>query len=147
MHINHLVVVAQSLSHVWLWNPVDCSTSGFLFLHYLPEFAQTHVHWVSDAIQPSHPLLPSSPTALNLSQHQGLFQWIDSLRQVAKGLELQLQHQSFQWIFKSQFPLGWTGWISLEPKGLSGVFSNTTVWRHLFFGTQPSLWSNSHIHT
>ena len=58
--------------------PMDCSTPGFPVLHHLLEFAQTHVHWVSDAIQPSHPLLPPSPPALNLSQHQGLFQWVDS---------------------------------------------------------------------
>ena len=65
--------------------------------HQLLEFTQTHVHWVSDAIKPSHPLLPPSPLALNLSQHQGLFQWVSSLYQVAKVLEFQLQHQSFQW--------------------------------------------------
>ena len=69
---------------------------GFSVLHYLLEFAQTHVHWVSDAIQPSHPF-PSPPT-FNLSHHQGLFQWVGSLHQVAKELELQFQHQSFQWI-------------------------------------------------
>ena len=63
-------------SHPTLCDPIDCSTPGFPVLHYLLEFAQTHVHWVGDAIQPSHPLSPSSPPALNLSQHQGLFQWI-----------------------------------------------------------------------
>ena len=68
---------------------MDCSTSGFPVLHYLPEFAQTHVHWVRDALQPSHLLLPSSP-ALNLSQHQGVFQWVGSLHQVTKVLELHL---------------------------------------------------------
>ena len=79
-------------------NPMDCSTPGFPVLHYLPEFAQTHVHWVDDVIQPSHPLSPLSPPALNLSQHQGLLQWVSSSHQVAKVLEFQLQHQSFQWI-------------------------------------------------
>ena len=69
--------------------------SGFPVLHYLPELAQTHVHRVSDAIQPSHPLLPPSPPALNLSEHQGLFQRVRPLHQVAKVLELQFQHQSF----------------------------------------------------
>ena len=83
-----------------LCEPLDCSTLGFPVLHYLPEFAQIHIHWVSDAIQSSRPLLPSSPPALNLSQHQGLFQWADSSHQVAKVLELRLQHQSFQWIFR-----------------------------------------------
>ena len=67
-------------------NPTNYSTPGFPVLHYLPEFAQTHVHWVSDAIQPSHPLLPPSPPALNLFQHQGLFQWVGSLHHVAKVL-------------------------------------------------------------
>ena len=73
-----------------LWDPRDCCTPGFPVLHYLPEFDQTHVHWVDDAIQPSHPLSPASPPALNLSQHQGLFQWVNSLQKVAKVLELQL---------------------------------------------------------
>ena len=70
-------------------------------LHCLPELAQTHVHRVGDAIQPSHPLPSPSPFAFNLSQHQGLFQWVSSSHQVAKVLELQLQHQSFQWIFRT----------------------------------------------
>ena len=69
-------------------------------LHQLPELAQTHVPQVSDATQPSHPLSSPSPPAFNLSQHQGLFQWVSSLHQVAKVLEFQLQHQSFQWIFR-----------------------------------------------
>ena len=91
-----VVVVVQSLkSCPTLCNPMDCSTPGFSVLHYLPEFSQTHVHWVSDAIYPSHPLSSPSPPALNLSHHQGLFQWVDSLHQVAKVLEFQLQHQSF----------------------------------------------------
>ena len=71
-----------------LWDSMDCSMPGSSVLHCLPEFAQIHVHWVSDAIQQSHPLLPSSPFAFNLSQHQGLFQWVSSLHQVAKVLEL-----------------------------------------------------------
>ena len=82
-----------------LCDPMNCSTSGFPVLHYLPEFAQTHVLWVDDAIQPFHPLLPSGPLALNLSQRQ----WVGSLHQVAKVLELQLQHPPFQWIFRVDF--------------------------------------------
>ena len=77
-----------------------------------PGFAQTHIHWVGDAIWPSHPLSSPSP-AFNLSQHQGLFQWVSSLHQVAKVLEFQLQHQSFQWIFKVNFLydlLVWSPW-------------------------------------
>ena len=71
--------------------------------YQLPEFIQTHVHWIGDAIQPSHPLSSLSPPALNLSQHQGLFQSVNFLHQVAKVLEFQLQHQSFQWIFRTDF--------------------------------------------
>jgi len=93
------VADVQSLSCVWLCDSMNCSSPGFPILHYLPKFAQTHVHWVGDAIQPSYPLLPPS-FALNLSQHQGIFQWADSLHQVPKVLELHLQHQSFQWIFR-----------------------------------------------
>ena len=93
--------VAQSCPT--LWDPMDCSTPGFPVLHHLLELAQNHVHWVSDAIQPSHPLLPPSLSAFSLSQHQGLFQWVSSSYQVTKVLEFQLQHQSFQWIFRTDF--------------------------------------------
>ena len=72
-------------------HPMDCSTPGFPVPYYLPEFSQTHVHWFSDTIQPSHPLSPPSPLAFNLCQHQGLFQWADSSHQVAKVLEFPLQ--------------------------------------------------------
>ena len=114
----------------------------------LPEFTQIHVHWVGDAIQSSHPLSSPSPPTFNLSQHQGLFKWVSSSPQVAKVLEFQLQHQSFQWVnIQDWFPLWWTGWISLQSKGFSRVFSNTTVQKHQFFYTQPSLWSKCHIHT
>ena len=85
-----------------LW-PMDCSTPGFPVHHQLLETAQTHVHRVGDAIQPSHPLLSPSPPAFNLSQDQDLFQWVGSLHQMAKVLELQLQHRSFQWIFSIDF--------------------------------------------
>ena len=86
-----------------LCNPMDCSTPGFPVLHQLLGLAQTHVHQVSDAIQPSHPLLSPSSPAFSLSQHQGLFQGVSSSHQVAKVLEFQLQHQSFQWIFRVDF--------------------------------------------
>ena len=74
-----------------LCDPMDCSMSRFPVHHQLLELAQTHVHWVSDAIKPSHPLLPPSPPSFNLSQHQGLFQWVCSLHQVVKVLEFQLK--------------------------------------------------------
>ena len=109
-----------------LCEPMNRSTPGLPIHHQLPEFTQTHVHQVGDAIQPSHPLSSSSPPALNHSQHQGLFRWVSSSHQVAKILEFQLQHQSFQWT-QDWSPLGWTGWISLQSKGLSRVFSNATV--------------------
>ena len=83
---------------------MDCSMAGFPVHHQLPELTQTHVHRVGNAIQPSHPLSSPSP-AFNLSQHQGLFQWVSSLHQVVKVLEFQLQHQSFQWIFRTENPM------------------------------------------
>ena len=97
-------------------NPMDGSTPGSPVLHYLPELAQTHVHWVSDVIQPSHPLSPPSPPTLNLSQHLGLFQWVGSLHQVAKVLELQFQHQSFHWIFRVHFLRDWLVWSPCSPR-------------------------------
>ena len=116
---------------------MDCSTPGFPVHHQFPELAQTHVHWVGDAIQPSHPQLFPSP-AFNFSQHQRLFQWVTSLHQLAKVLEFQLQHQSFQWIFGTDsFRMVWLD--LLEVKGLSRVFSNTIVQKHQFFSTQFSL--------
>ena len=80
-----------------------CSMPGLPVHHQLPEFTQTNVHWVGDATQPSRCLSSPSPPTFHLSQHQGIFQWVSSLHQVAKGLEFQLQHQSFQWIFRTDF--------------------------------------------
>ena len=93
--------VAQSCPT--LCDPMNRSTPGFPVHHQLPESTQTHVYQVDDAIQPSHPLSSLTPLALNLSQHQGLFQWVSSSHQMAKVLEFQLQHQSFQWIFRTDF--------------------------------------------
>ena len=84
-----------------LCNPMNHSTPGLPVHHQLLESTQTHVHWVGDAIQPSYPLLSPSPPALNLSQHQGLFQWVSSSHEVAKVLEFQLQYQSFQWTLRT----------------------------------------------
>ena len=86
---------------------MDCNTPGFPVHHQLPEFTQTHIHWVGNAIQPSHPLSSPSPPAFNLSQNQGLSQWGSSSHQVAKVLEFQLQHQSFRWIFRTDFLQDW----------------------------------------
>ena len=92
--ISHFISVAESC--LTLCDPMDCSTLSFPVHHQLPEFAQTHVHQVTDAIQPSHPLSPPSPPAFNPSQQLGLFKGVSSSYQVAKVLEFQLQHQSFQ---------------------------------------------------
>ena len=86
---------------------MDCSMPGLPVHHQLQESTQTHVHLVDDAIQPSHPLSSLSPPAFNLSQHQGLFQWVNSSHEVAKVLESQLQYQSFQWIFRTDFLWDW----------------------------------------
>ena len=125
-------LVAQScLTHC---DPMNCSMPGLPVHYQLLEFTQTHVHRVGDAIQPSHPLSSPSPPAPNPSQHQGLIQWVNSSYEVAKVLELQLQHHSFQRNIQDWFLLGLTGWIALQSKGLSRVFSNTTVQKHQFFG-------------
>ena len=113
-----------------------CSTPGFPVRHQLLEPSKIHVHWVGDAIQPSHPLSSPSQPTFNLSQHQGLFQWISSFHQAAKVLEFQLQHKSFN---QDWLPLALTDWMSLVSKGLSRVFSNATVQKHQFFGAQLPL--------
>ena len=123
-------------------DPTDCSTPGFPVLHYLLGFAQIHVHWVSDAIQPSHPLLPPAPT-LNLSQHQGLFQWVSSLHQVAKVLELQLQLQSLQWYSGLiSFRIDWFDLLAIQGtlKSLLQHHSSKAwiIWHSAFFTVQLS---------
>ena len=92
----------QWLSRIWLF-VTPWTAARFPVHHQLLESTQTHVHWVGDAIEPSHPLSSPSPPSHNPSQHQGLFQWVSSSHQVAEVLELQLQHQSFQWIFMVDF--------------------------------------------
>ena len=117
----------QSLSCVRLFETPWIAARQASVHHQLPEFTQTHVHQVGNAIQPSHPLSSSSPPAPNPSQHQGLFQCVNSSHEMAKLLEFQLQHQSFQWLVGSP----------CSPRD-SRVFSNTTVQKHQFFGAQPS---------
>ena len=104
---------------------MPCSMPGLPVHHQLPELAKTHVHQVGDAIQPSHLLSSPSPATFNLSQNQGLFQWVSSSHQVAKVLEFQLQHQSFQWIFRAGFPLGW---VKVKVKSLSRVWRFAPPW-------------------
>ena len=127
--------VAQSC--LTLCDPRDyCSTLGLPVHHQLPEFIQTHGHWVGDAIQPSHPLSSPSPPAFSLSQHQGLFRWVSYLHQVAKVLRVSASTALFPMNIQDWFPLGWTGWVSSQSKGLSRIFSNPTVQKHQFFGAQ-----------
>ena len=116
---------------------MNCSMPGFPVRHQLPELAQTHVHRVSDTIQPSHPLSSPSPPTFNLSQHQGLFQWVSSLHQVAKVLEFQLQHQSFQW--STACPLHWKAVLTAGPPGKSqGVVLRLQACGHLWQWPQES---------
>ena len=136
--------VAQSCPT--LCDPMNRSTPGLPVHHQLEEFTQTHVHRVSDGIQPSHPLSSPSPPAPDPSQHQSfpmsqLFTWGGQSTGVS-ALASFLPKKSQGWS-----PSEWTGWISLQSKGLSRGFSNTTVQKHQFFSTQPSSQSNSHIHT
>ena len=126
-----------------LCDPMDCSMPGLPVHHQLPEFTQTHVHWVGDTIQPSHPLLSPSPPVLNLSQHQALFKLVSSLHQVAKVLGVSASASVLTMNIQDWSPLGWTGWMSLHSKGLSRVFSNTTVQKYKFFSAHCSINSYS----
>ena len=132
--------VAQSCPT--LCNPIDYSTPGFPVLHQLLELAQTHVHWVGDAIQQSHPLSYPSPPAFNLSQHQGLFHWVSG----GQSIGISASASVFPINIQDWFLLRLTVWI-FQSKGLSRVFSNTTLQKHQVFSTQLSLSSNSPIHT
>ena len=122
-----------------LFNRMDCSTPGLPVHHQLQKFTQTHVHWIGDAIQPSHPLSSPSPPTFNLSQQQGLFKWVSSWHQVAKVLGVSASASVLPMNIQDCFPLEWTGWISLQFKWLSRVFFNITVQKHQFFGAQFSL--------
>jgi len=123
-----------------LCNPMDYSTPGFPVHHQLLELAQTHVHWVGDAIQPSHPLPspllpPSIFPSIRVFSSESLFtSGGQSIGVSASASVLPMNIQNWS-------PLGWTGWISLQSKGLSRVFFNTRVQKHQFFGSQLSLWS------
>ena len=112
----HIQFSSADQSCPTLCDPMNCRTPGLPVHHLLLEFTQTHVHWVGDAIQRSHPPLSLSPFTFNLSQHQGLFQWVSSSHQVAKVLELQLQRQSFQWIFRVDFLQSWLVWSLCCPR-------------------------------
>ena len=126
-------VVSDSL------HPMNRSMPGLPVHHQLPESTQTHVHRVSDAIQPSHPLSTASPPALNLSQHQDLFKMSQLFAIRGQSIGVSASTSVLPVNTQDWPPLGWTGWISLQSKGLSRVFSNTTVQKHQFFSTQLSL--------
>ena len=128
----------QSLSPVWLCGPMDCSTPGLPVHHPLPELAQTHVHRVSDAIQPSHPVVPFS-SCLQSFPASGSFQMSQFFASGGQSMGVSASASVLPVNTQDWFPLGWTGWISLQSKGLSRVFSNTTVQQHQFFGAQLSL--------
>ena len=142
-HIYYIISVAQLCPT--LCDPMDCSTAGFLVHHQLPQFTQNHVHWVGGAIQPSHPLSSPSPPAFNLSQHQGFFQMSQFFTSGGQVLEFQLQHQSFQWIFRTDFlRMDWLDLLAVQGTFKSLLQHHSS--KHQFFSTQLSLQFNSHIH-
>ena len=129
--------VAQSC--LALCDSMNCSSPGLPVHHQLPEFTQTHVRWVGDAIQPSHPLSSPSPPALNLSQHQCLFPVSQLFTSGGQSIGVSASASVLPMNPQDWSPLGWIGWISFQSKGLSRVFSNTTVQKHQFFSAQLSL--------
>ena len=134
-------------SYPTLWNPVGCSTPDFNVLHYLLEFAQTHVHWVSDAIQPSNPLLPLFLLLTQYFPGSGSFQMSQFFTSDGQSIGASAWASVLPMNIQGWFPLGLIGLISWQSKGLSSIFSNTTAQKHQFFSAQLSSQSNSHIHT
>ena len=130
-----------------LCDPMNRSTPGLPVHHQLLEFTQTHIHSVSSAIQSSHPLSSPSPPAPNPSQHQSLFPMSQLFAWGGQSTGVSALASFFPKKSQGWSPSEWTGWILLQSKGLSRVFSNTTVQKHQFFGAQLSSQSNSHIHT
>ena len=131
-----------------LCNPMDCSTPGFPVHHQLPKLAQTHVHWVGDAIQPSHTSSAISfSSCLQSFSASGSFPKSQFFASGGQSIGVSVSASVLPMNIQDCIPLGWTGWISLQSKGLSRVLLNTTVQKHQFFSAQLSLQSNSHIHT
>ena len=128
-----------------VWDPMDCSTPAFPVLHYFTKFAQTHVQLIDNAIQSSHPLSHPTPPALNLFQHHGLFQWVGSSHQVAKGLELQLQYQSSQWIFRVNFfRIDWFDHLAVQ-RTLKSLLQHHSLKASIL--QHSAFFMTSHIHT
>ena len=121
--------------------PHGLKQTTFLVLHYLLELIQTHIHWISDVIQPSNPPTSPSSPAFNLSQHQP-FPMSQLFTSCGQSIGVSSLASLLPMNIQSWFPLGLTGLISLHSKRLSRVFSGTTIWKHQFFSTQLSLWSN-----
>ena len=134
----YILFVVQSLSHIWLCSPMDGSMPGFPVLHHLPEFAQTHVRWVSDTIQPSHPLYPPYSFCPQSSPVSGYFPVSWPFTSGSQSIGASALASVLPMNIQGWFPLGLTGLIYLLSKGLSRIFSNTTVWKHQFFSTQQS---------
>ena len=133
-------------SFLTLCNPMNCSMPGFPILHYLLEFAQTHVRWVSDAIQPSHLLSAPVSSCSQSFLASRSFPMSQLFASGGQSIGDSASDSVLPMIIQSWFLLVLTGLITLQSKGLSGVFSSTTVRKHQFLSAQPSLWSNSHIH-
>ena len=129
----------QSQSCPTLCNPMNCSTSGLPVHHQLAEPTQTHVHWVGDAIQPSHPLLSPSTSAPQSFPASGSFQMSQLFTSAGQSFGVSASTSVLPTNTQDQSPLGWTAWSSLQSEGLSRVFSNTTVQKHQFFSAQLSL--------
>ena len=130
-----------------LCNPMNYSMPGFPVHHYLPDFAQTQVCWVRDAIQSSHPPSPCSPLAIQSFPASMSFPVSRLFASGGQSIGVSASAPVLPVNLQSWFLLGLTGLISLQSKGLSRVFFSTTVWKHQFFGAQPCFWSTSHIQT
>ena len=138
-----VVAAVQEFSPVWLCDAMDCSTPGFPVLHYLPEFAQTHIHWCHPIIFSSAVSFSACPQSFPASASFLMSRFFTSSGQsIGASASASVLPMNIQ----NWFPLGWSGYIFLLSKGLSRVFSSSIVWMHQFFGAQLSLWPNSHIH-
>ena len=140
-------ISSLSQSCLTLCDPMDCSMPGLPVHQQLSKTAQTHVHQVGDVIQSSHPLASPSSPSFNLSQHQGFILMNQLLTSGGQSIGASASTLVLPMNIQDWFALGWAGWMSLQSKGLSRVFSNTIVQKHQFFGAQPPLWSSSHICT
>ena len=149
---HHSLMSELNISSVAQWCPTLCdpmnhSMPGLPVHHQHPEFTQTHVHWVSDAMQPSHLLSSLSPPAPNPKRASESFPMSQFFAWGGQSIGVSAFASVLPKKSQGWSPSEWTGWISLQSKGLSRAFSNTTVQKHQFFGAQLSSQSNSHIHT